>query len=87
MLINSILARIIRMQGRRQLRADHGVFYAWALDDDPYCVRLRLRDFKRLDFSRIDLKEYMNRALGTYRKKVSDKMSQETLDRIKQKFQ
>jgi hypothetical protein len=50
-------------------------------------VGLKVKDFKRLDFSRIDLKEYMNYALGTYRKKVSDKMKQETLDRIKRKFQ
>jgi conjugal transfer mating pair stabilization protein TraN len=84
---NSILARIIQVQGRRQLRADHGISYPWALDDNPYCVGLRMKDFKRLDFSRIDLKEYMNYALGTYRKKVSDKMKQETVERVKEKFQ
>ena len=75
------------MQGRRQLRTDHGIFYPWALDDDPYCVGIKVKDFKRLDFSRIDLTEYMNYALGTYRKRVSDKMKEETLDRIRQKFQ
>lgn len=56
-------------------------------DETPYCVGLKIEDFKKLDFSKIDLKEYMNYALKTYKKQVSDKMKQETLDRIKQKFQ
>jgi hypothetical protein len=40
-----------------------------------------------LDFSKIDLKEYMNYALKTYKKQVNNDMKQGTLERIKEKFQ
>lgn len=84
---NSMLARIIQVQGRRQLLNKYHIDYPWMLDDEtPYCVGLRVRDFKKLDFSKINLKEYMNYALKTYKKQVNNKMKLETLDRIKEKL-
>ena len=84
---NSMLARIIQVQGRKQLRKDHHISYPWMYDDDtPYCTGIRVKHFKMLDFSKIDLKEYMNYALKTYKKQVNNDMKQETLERIKEKF-
>ncbi len=55
-------------------------------DETPYCVGLKVEDFKKLDFSKIDLKEYMNYALKTYKRQVNNKMKQETLERIKERL-
>lgn len=50
---NSRLARILNEQGREQL----GI--SWGTPKNPQCAGLTLSDFQSLDFSRIDLSEFI----------------------------
>jgi len=68
---NSMLARIIQEQGRPQLKkfAPDG---NWGTAVAPNCIGFTPDDFQMLDFSKIDLSEY----IGTISRNISSQMQQ-----------
>ena len=76
---NSILARIIHEQGRPQI----GI--GWGDVDNPNCRGLAPGEINAIDFSRIDLTEYMQYIEN--KTNVSPDKQQEIIDKVKQKYQ
>jgi hypothetical protein len=62
---NSKLSRIVNEQGRPQIGK------TWGGAKDPYCKGFTPAEFGRIDFSRIDLSEYVNDIQGTVNTGVS----------------
>jgi len=76
---NSILARIIHEQGRPQI----GI--GWGDVDNPNCRGLAPGEINAIDFSKIDLTEYMQYIEN--KTNVSPDKQQEIIDKVKQKYQ
>ena len=55
---NSKLGRIIQEQGRPQLQA-FGIDGGWGTPDQPNCIGLSPEQFQMLDFSKMDLSEFI----------------------------
>ncbi len=74
---NSMLGRIIHEQGRPQLKkfAPDG---QWGTPTAPNCTGFTPEDFQMLDFSKIDLSEYMN----TISTAVTNQLQQNMTDRV-----
>jgi len=76
---NSKLGRIIQEQGRMQLK----VFQpngAWGDHNSPNCRGLSPQEFQMIDFSKVDLSEYVSSINST----VSTKIQQQMTDRVNQ---
>jgi len=76
---NSILARIIHEQGRPQL----GI--GWGSANSPNCRGLTPEELASIDFSRIDLREYMQYV--EHKTEISPEEMEEIANRIKQRYQ
>ena len=79
---NSILARIIQEQGRPQLKA-FGPTGGWGTPSEPNCRGFTPDEFQSLDFSKIDLSEYvgvieqnLNSKLQSAQQSVTQKVQQ-----------
>jgi len=75
---NSILARIVHEQGRPQIGLSWGSPYS------PNCRGFSPEEFSSIDFSRIDLREYMQYV--EYKTEISPQKMEEIINRIKQVF-
>lgn len=53
---NSTLARIINVEGRKQL----GTFKGWGSAKNPVCEGFTLQEFNQIDISKMDLSEFVN---------------------------
>jgi len=81
---NSMMARIIHEQGRSQLQSFNG----WGSVEVPDCRGFTVDEFSHLDFSKIDLSEYVNATKTKMENKiqiVKDKMTQQGVSRIQEK--
>ncbi|MEW6376495.1 MAG: conjugal transfer protein TraN [Thermodesulfobacteriota bacterium] len=72
---NSILARLIHEQGRPQI----GI--GWGSTSAPNCRGLTPEELASIDFSRVDLREYMQYVL--HKMEISPEKSQSIIDRIR----
>jgi conjugal transfer mating pair stabilization protein TraN len=75
---NSILARIVHEQGRPQI----GI--GWGSASMPNCRGLTPEELASIDFSRVDLREYMQYVL--HKTEISPEESQSIIDRIRQRY-
>ena len=75
---NSILARVIHEQGRPQIGR------GWGNAHDPDCRGFTPGELNAIDFSKIDLREYMQYI--EYKTEVSPEEAQRIADEIKQKY-
>jgi hypothetical protein len=73
---NTLLARIIHEQGRPQLGR------GWGDADNPDCGGFSPGDLSNLDFSKIDLREYMQYI--AHKTEISPEEAQAIMDRVKQ---
>jgi conjugal transfer mating pair stabilization protein TraN len=73
----SKLSRIIHEQGRKQLTRFAG--NEWGTPENPDCYGFTADDFAALDFSKIDLSEWIAELTGTISSEVQQKM-QETVN-------
>lgn len=80
---NSMMARIIHEQGRSQLQSFNG----WGSVEAPDCRGFTIEEFSHLDFSKIDLSEYVNATKTKMENKiqiVKDKTTQQGVNRIQE---
>jgi hypothetical protein len=76
---NSILARIVHEQGRAQL----GI--GWGSAESPNCRGLMPGELGSIDFSRVDLREYMQYI--EHQTEISPERMGEIMNRVRQKYQ
>jgi hypothetical protein len=82
---NSMMARIIQEQGRSQLQS----FSGWGSVGAPDCRGFTVEEFSHLDFSRIDLSEYINATKTKMNNKmqiIQNKITQQNESKIKEKI-
>ncbi|MCL9823408.1 conjugal transfer protein TraN [Helicobacter colisuis] len=72
---NSMLARIFNEQGRRQIGK------GWGSPSSPHCRGFSVEEFQKLDFSKIDLTEFIN----TLTVRVNDSFAEKQLEKIRDK--
>jgi len=82
---NSMLARIIHQQGRKQLKSFQGPYgmVNWGEPKHPYCRGFKPEEFQFLDFSKIDLKEYIDSIVTTHADAVQDWVKQSAEEYVK----
>jgi conjugal transfer mating pair stabilization protein TraN len=71
---NSKLGRIIQEQGRQQLKAFQPGG-AWGNHSDPNCRGLSPQEFQMIDFSKVDLSEFVSSINTTVSTQVQQQMS------------
>jgi len=81
---NSMLARMIQEQGRPQLKSFNG----WGSVEAPDCRGFTVDEFSHLDFTKIDLSEYINAtktAMENKRQSIQTRMTQQVKKGIQNK--
>ena len=76
---NSILARIINEQGRGQIGK------GWGSAESPDCSGFTPEEFQQLDFSRIDLSEFINQISASVSMPSASSMGQNVQNTVQQR--
>jgi conjugal transfer mating pair stabilization protein TraN len=75
-MFNSTLARVIQEQGREQLDI------SWGKAEDPECRGFTPEEFQKLDFSKIDLKEFIEDIRSTVQTSVVQNLGTYVKDKV-----
>jgi conjugal transfer mating pair stabilization protein TraN len=78
---NSRLARIINEQGRAQIGK------GWGSGESPNCSGFTQSEFEAIDFSRIDLSEFMSEVMANIKMPDVGSMGQQVQSAVQQKVQ
>jgi conjugal transfer mating pair stabilization protein TraN len=73
---NSSLGRIIQEQGREQLDI------SWGSPDNPQCRGFTPEEFQKIDFSKIDLTEFVNDIQSSIQTNVIENLSTYVKDKV-----